>query len=80
MKHGQGPLSDAIITAFDGFRRNCAAARYIVDHPRTSLFSPCASRRARRGTAATMHPPCSSSVSNGYDASRERYAEALREG
>lgn len=78
----KGPLSDAIITAFDGLSSQLrTAARYIVDHPRdVALLSMREQARQAGVQPATMTRLAKQLGFDGYDAIRERYAEALREG
>jgi DNA-binding MurR/RpiR family transcriptional regulator len=78
----KGPLSDTIITAFDGLSSQLqTAARYIVDHPRdVALLSMREQARQAGVQPATMTRLAKQLGFDGYDAIRERYAEALREG
>lgn len=78
----KGPLSDRIITAFDGLSTQLqTAARYVVDHPREVALLSMREQARRAGVQpASMTRLAKHLGFDGYDELRDRYAEALREG
>ncbi|KQS69435.1 transcriptional regulator [Rhizobium sp. Leaf371] len=78
----QGPLTDAIITAFDGMSVQLqAAARYVLDHPSdVALLSMREQARQAKVQPATMTRLAKHLGLDGYDDIRTLYAEAMRSG
>ncbi|MBX5204122.1 MurR/RpiR family transcriptional regulator [Rhizobium sp. NZLR1] len=78
----QGPLTEAIITAFEGMSTQLqAAARYVLDHPSdVALLSMREQARQAGVQPATMTRFAKHLGLDGYDAIRNLYAEAMRSG
>jgi DNA-binding MurR/RpiR family transcriptional regulator len=75
-----GPLTEAIITAFDGMSTQLqAAARYVLDHPSdVALLSMREQARHANVQPATMTRFAKHLGLDGYDDIRNLYAEAMR--
>jgi DNA-binding MurR/RpiR family transcriptional regulator len=76
------PLATAIVEAFDGMPGQLRlAARFVLDHPHdVALLSMREQARRANVTPATMTRLAKHLGLDGYDALRQRYAEAVRDG
>jgi DNA-binding MurR/RpiR family transcriptional regulator len=78
----QGPLSRRIVAAFDTLPGQLqTAARFVLKHPRDVALLSMREQARRAGVpAATMTRLAKQLGYRGYDALRERYADAVRDG